>query len=313
MSTKKLSIVVPVYNEGNTVILAYEEILRVYKNISTQYAIEIIFVNDGSRDDSWNIIDSLAAKDDRILWLNLSRNFWHQFALSAWYEHASGDFVASMDCDLQDPPALLIPMLKEIEQWVDIVYARRTKRTDWFFKDTAANLYYKILSNISNVDIPRNVWDFRLFNRQVLEVLVRCQEWNRYLRWLFAWFGFRTSFVDYERPERVDGKPGYTWKKSLTLAGDGILSFSTLPLKLWLILGVIAIICSTWFFWYIAYDYFINWVDYPLYKWINVVLFWFMWLQFVFMWILGEYILRIHNEVKGRPLYIVKEKIGWIK
>lgn len=309
MEPKKLiSIVIPVYNEGNNIIAAYTQIVKVYTSISSHYDLEIIFVNDGSKDTSWEIIQSLAQKDPRILWLCLSRNFGHQFALSAWYEHASGDLVASMDCDLQDPPALLIHMLTEIEKWADIVYARRTKRTDGFLKDSAANLYYKLLSNISQVNIPRNVWDFRLFNRQVLEVLIRCQEGNRYLRWLFAWFGFRTSFVDYERPERIDGKPWYTRSKSLKLAGDGILHFSTLPLKLWLILWIIAIICSSWFFIYIVHDYFINGVDYPLYKWINVVLFGFMGLQFVFMWILGEYILRIHNEVRGRPLYIVKEK-----
>ena len=303
-----LSIVIPVYNEWNNIISTYTEILKIYEKISSSYDLEIIFVNDGSIDNSREIIQSLAKNDARILGLSLSRNFGHQFALSAWYEHASGDLVASMDCDLQDPPALLIHMLTEIEKWADIVYARRTKRTDGFLKDSAANLYYKLLSNISQVDIPRNVWDFRLFNRQVLEVLIRCQEWNRYLRWLFAWFGFRTSFVDYERPERIDGKPWYTRGKSLKLAGDGILHFSTLPLKLWLILWIIAIICSSIFFGYIAYDYFINKVDYPLYKWINVILFGFMGLQFVFMWILWEYISRIHNETKKRPLYIIQEK-----
>lgn len=307
---KRISIVVPVYNEGNNIIDTYAEILKVYTGISPRYDLEIIFVNDGSVDDSWAIIQSLAQQDSRILGLCLSRNFGHQFALSAWYEHANGDLIASIDCDLQDPPALLVHMLTEIEKWADIVYARRTKRTDGFLKDTAANVYYKLLSNISQVHIPRNVGDFRLFNRQVLEVLIRCQEWNRYLRWLFAWFGFRTSFVDYERPERMHGKPWYTRRKSLKLAGDGILHFSTLPLKLWLILGIIAIICSSGFFVYIVHDYFINGVDYPLYKWINVILFGFMGLQFVFMWILWEYILRIHNETRGRPLYIIQEKIG---
>ncbi len=309
MKEKKLiSIVVPVYNEWNNIVATYTEILHVYTHISSRYELEIIFINDGSFDNSREIIQWLANEDTRVVGLSLSRNFGHQFALSAGYEHANGSLIASMDCDLQDPPALLIHMLTEIEKGADIVYARRTKRTDGFLKDSAANIYYKLLSNISQVNIPRNVWDFRLFNRQVLEVLIRCQEGNRYLRWLFAWFGFRTSFVDYERPERIDGKPWYTRSKSLKLAGDGILHFSTLPLKLWLILWIVAIVCSTVFFGYIAYDYFINDVDYPLYKRISVVLFGFMGLQFVFMWILGEYILRIHNEVRGRPLYIVQER-----
>lgn len=311
MENKKcISIVIPVYNEWNTILVAYEEILKVYARIDMHYDLEIIFVNDGSKDGSRDIIKWLAAKDHRILAISLSRNFGHQFALSAGYEHANGDYIVSMDCDLQDPPALLIDMLAEIEKWYDIVYARRTKRSDGFLKDASATLYYKILSQISHVDIPKNVGDFRIFNRQVLQVLVRCQEWDRYLRGLFAWFGFRTSFVDYERPERLEGKPSYTWRKSLKLAGDGILHFSTLPLKLWLVLGILAIATSSIFFVYIAYDYFINKVDYPLYKWISVALLGFMGLQFVFMWILGEYILRIHNETKNRPLYIVQEKIN---
>lgn len=311
MNNKKLiSIVIPVYNEWNTILVAYAEILRVYSDLANIYDLEIIFVNDGSKDKSRELIKWLAINDARILWINLSRNFWHQFALSAWYEHANGDYIASMDCDLQDPPALLIDMLAEIEKWSDIVYARRTKRSDGFLKDLCAKAYYKLLSQISHVEIPSNVWDFRLFNRQVLQVLVRCQEWDRYLRWLFAWFGFRTSFVDYERPERAEWRPSYTWGKSLKLAGDGILHFSTVPLKLGLFLGVCAITAWVWFFWYIAYDYFVNNVDYPLYKWISVVLLGFMGLQFVFMWILGEYILRIHNETKNRPLYIVQEKIN---
>lgn len=309
-SKKLLSIIIPAYNEGNTIIVVYKTIMQVYQDLISNYDLEIIFVNDGSKDRSRDIIRWLASEDPRILGINLSRNFWHQFALTAGYEHANGDYIVSMDCDLQDPPTLLIDMLAEIEKWYDIVYARRTKRSDGFLKDFCAKIYYKILSNISHVDIPRNVWDFRICNRQVLQVLVRCQEGDRYLRWLFAWFGFRTSFVDYERPERLEGKPWYTWRKSLKLAGDGILHFSTLPLKLGLFLGVIAILTSSVFFLYIAHDYFINGVDYPLYKWISVALLGFMGLQFVFMWILGEYILRIHNETKNRPLYIVQEKIN---
>lgn len=311
MGTKKLiSIVIPVYNEWNTIIVAYEEVIKTYANLAAAYDLEMIFVNDWSKDRSRDIIKWLALADSRILWINLSRNFWHQFALSAGYEHANGDYIASMDCDLQDPPALLIDMLAEIQKWYDIVYARRIKRSDGFLKDLSAKVYYKVLSHISHVDIPSNVWDFRLFNRQVLQVLVRCQEWDRYLRWLFARFGFRTSFVDYERPERLQWRPSYTWGKSLKLAGDGILHFSTIPLKLGLFLGVCAIVAWVVFFGYIAYDYLVNNVDYPLYKWISVVLLWFMGLQFVFMWILGEYILRIHNESKNRPLYIVQEKIN---
>lgn len=303
-----LSVVIPVYNEWRNVAVIYEALSNIYNDISTLYDIEIIFVNDGSKDSSWEIIKAIALQDSRVLGISLSRNFWHQFALSAGYEHSHGEYIISMDCDMQDPPSLLVNMLVEIEKWYDIVYARRTKRADGFLKDWSAKIYYKILSHISHVDIPRNVWDFRICNRQVLDVLLRCQEWDRYLRWLFAWFWFRTSFVDYERPERLEGRPSYTWRKSIKLAGDGIIHFSTLPLKMGLVIGVIAIIASSIFFGYIAYDYLVNHVDYPLYKWISVVLLGFMGLQFVFMWILGEYILRIYNETKNRPLYIIQEK-----
>lgn len=304
-----LSVVVPVYNEWKNINIVYEALSTIHGDISSLYDMEVIFINDGSKDNSRDIIKSIAIGDPRIVGINLSRNFWHQFALSAWYEHAHGDYIISMDCDMQDPPTLIPAMLHQIEQWYDIVYARRTKRSDGFLKDRSAKIYYKILSHISHVDIPRNVWDFRIFNRQVLDVLLRCQEGDRYLRWLFAWFWFRTSFVDYERPERLEWRPSYTWRKSIKLAGDGILHFSTLPLKMGLVIWIIAIMSSSIFFVYIAYDYLINGVDYPLYKRISVVLLWFMGLQFVFMWILGEYILRIYNETKNRPLYIIQEKI----
>ncbi len=310
-SKKKVSVIIPAYREWKNISLVYEALRKILSSISGKYTYEIIFINDGSKDTTWTEILEISTRDKKVKWINFSRNFWHQLALSAWYMEASGDIIISMDADMQDPPILILEMIKKWEAWFEVVYARRRGRYDKFVKKYTAILYYKILSRVSDTKIPRNVGDFRLIDKKVLTAFKGLKEKDRYIRWMFAWMWFKTTFVDFDRPERIIGETSYTWKKMIKLAMDGILNFSTFPLKLWAIIWFFLIILSTFFFLYVSYDFFINETEYPLYKWINIVLLWFVWLQFIFMWILGEYIWRIYNETRERPLYIISEKINF--
>lgn len=213
-----------------------------------------------------------------------------------------------MDCDMQDPPALVEEMLEKWEAGFEVVYARRRNRNDPFLKKYTALAYYRVLSAVSDTKIPRNVGDFRLVDRKVLEAFLGLKEKDRYVRGMFSWLGFKTTFVDFDRPERIHGETGYTWSKMAKLATDGIMNFSVFPLKLGAFIGVGMIILSVAFFSYVAFDALANGVEYPLYKWLSIAAFGFMGLQFVFMWILGEYIGRIYNETRERPVYVVGER-----
>ena len=299
-----ITIIVPVFNEEANIELLYQEIQRIIQPL-TQYDFEFIFVNDGSRDRSWDILIKLSAQDARIKAISFTRNFGHQMALTAGYDHARGDAIITMDCDMQDTPQLIIPMLQEWSRGTAIVYARRIDRKDTVIKRLTANLYYRLLDTIADVKIPRNVGDFRLIDRQVLATLKNCHERSRYLRGMVAWTGFPHAFVDFKRPDRHAGQTGYTWKKMYTLAFDGITSFSLFPLKLAAYSGFFVIISGAGMFAYISYDAIINQTSYPLFKWLVTILYIFMGVQFILMWLLGEYIGRIYDQEKGRPLYIV--------
>jgi len=311
MSKKLISIVLPSYREEKNVSLIYNELVNVLSIIKEEYDYELIYINDWSPDNTWLEIFKLCQLDDKVKWINLSRNFGHQWALTAWLTYAKWDVVVSMDCDMQDPPSLVLEMIKEWENWFDVVYARRKNRNDKFLKKHTAIIYYKLHNIISDTDIPRNVWDFRLIDNKVLKEFLKLSEKDRYIRWMFAWMWFKTTFVDFDRPERIHWETWYTWKKMIKLAMDGILNFSTFPLKIWAIIGFFMIIVSILFFIYIFIDALFFDVTYPLYKWLSVIGFWFMWLQFIFMWIMWEYIWRIYNETRNRPVFIVSEEINF--
>lgn len=309
--SKLLSIVIPAYREEKNISYIYSELVPILSTLEW-YDYEIIFVNDGSPDKTWQEIEKLCESDTRVKWINLSRNFGHQAALTAWLDIARWDAVVSMDADMQDPPEVVTQMIKKWQEWYEIVYARRKNRNDAFLKKYTAILYYKILSKISDTEIPRNVWDFRLIDKKVLTVFKGLKEKDRYIRGMFSWLGFKTGFVDFNRPERIHGETGYTWKKMMKLASDGILNFSTFPLKIGAFIGMFMILLSVVFFLYMIVWTIIVWdlTYYQLYKWISVAGFGFMGLQFIFMWILGEYIWRIYNETRERPIYIIREKLN---
>jgi dolichol-phosphate mannosyltransferase len=225
-------------------------------------------------------------------------------------QEAHGDVCINMDCDLQDPPELIPEMMKKYEEGYNIVYARRAGRKDPFLKRITARYYYKLLGAIADVDIPRNVGDFRLIDRKVLNVLNSLPERCRYLRGMVSWIGFKQAFVDFHRPNRIHGETSYTWRKMLRLASDGILNFSLFPLKLGMYIGLLSMMLGTVFLAYMFFDTMLFSTVYPLFKWLTVILFIFLGFLFILVWIMGEYVGRIYNEEKGRPLFIVDEKIN---
>lgn len=303
---EKYSFVIPSYNEALNIPVIYDKIAKEMEPISQSW--EIIYVNDGSKDNSMEVLRDLSAKDERVKWIDLSRNFGHQAALTAGLDFANGDAVISMDCDMQDPPELIGQMIAEWKNGFKIVYARRKNRKDGFLKKTTAVWYYKILYKFSDTKIPRNVADFRLVDKVVLAELRTMTEHSRYLRGMVSWLGFSHTFVDFDRPERLHGQAGYTWGKSLKLAMDGIMNFSLAPMKLAFWLGVLFNVLGGLFLVYMTLDTIFNHVRYELIKWLTVAIFMAVGLQYVLLWIMGEYIGRIYEESKNRPVYIIRSK-----
>ena len=300
------SFVIPVWNEEKNISLIYDKLIEILPQINAEA--EFIFINDGSTDNSLMELDKLANYDKRVRYINFSRNFGHQAALTAGLQYASGDAVVTLDCDLQDPPEVIVEMAKLWESKnYEIIYARRRNRHDKNFKKYTAILYYKILDKFSNVRIPRNVGDFRLMDKKVVDIINKMPEKARYLRGMVAWVGYRHTFVDFDRPERIHGKTGYTLSKMIKLAMDGLFNFSLLPLRAGLAMGILSIFLGIGFIIYMLIDIGINNVVYPLYKFLTVILFIFMGFSFITTWLLGEYIGRIYEEIKHRPLYIIQD------
>ncbi len=305
---KIISIVVPVFNEEANLFKLYEALSEVFVFLESFYRYEVILIDDGSKDNSWKCMQQLALLNPYIKIISFSRNFGHQMALTAGYDAACGDAIITIDADLQDPPSLIIAMIKEWEKGYYIVYARRLTRKDSFLKKIIAAIYYYILHLVADVSIPRNVGDFRLIDKKVLEAVSNIRETTCYWRGMVAWTGFTHTFVDFKREERAGGSPGYTWKKSLKLGIDGITGFSSFPLEIAAYVGFFVILTGCLMLSYITYDAIINSIRYPLFKWLTTIVYIFMGVQFLLIWLIGQYIGRIYMHQKGRPLYLIKEQ-----
>lgn len=310
MKPKRLSVVVPAFNEQDNLRPFFAELTRVLDTDLSGYEAEIIFVDDGSTDDTLSCLRALSREDARVKAISFSRNFGHQAALTAGMKAATGDAVVTMDCDFQDPPSIVPDMVRKWAEGARIVYARRKSRVDGVFKRLTASVYYKILSVSSDVHIPRNVGDFRLVDRVVLNHLTRLDEHARYLRGMVAWLGFRYDFVDFDRPDRAHGETHYTFGKMTRLAMDGVVNFTFFPLRAALWVGIVTVLISVGFLVYMGVDIAVNRVKYPLFKWLTVIVFGFVGAQFMLIWILGEYIGRIYNDVRKRPIYVVGETVN---
>jgi glycosyltransferase involved in cell wall biosynthesis len=298
----KLSIVIPVFNEETNIPILYGRLTEVLKEVISY---EVIFVNDGSRDNSLTLISEIARKDPQTKYINLTRNFGQQAALTAGLDFATGDIVVTIDCDMQDPPELILEMLKKWQEGALVVYGKRKERSDNFLKKYSAKVYYSIFQRVAEISNAGDIGEFRLIDKKVLGELKKMNEKSRYLRGMISWLGFNFAVIEYDRPLRKYGKTGFSVVKMVRLAMDGILSFSLLPLKLGFVIGVLCLLTGLIFLGYISYDALINHVDYPLYKWLVVTLFLLLGFMFILLWIVAEYIGRIFDETKGRPIYVI--------
>lgn len=303
---KHISVVIPVFNEQQNIPLITEKISEFIP--SEKYHLEIIFVDDGSTDESLYQMKKLSEQKKNIKYISLSRNFGQQAALTAGLDVAKGDAVITIDCDFQDPPEIIPRMLEKWEAGNKIVYTRRKIRKDGFLKNITAKTYYKLLYRFSENKIQGNIGDFRLIDKIVLEELGKMRERSRYLRGMIPWLGFDYSIIDFERPSRMHGETGYSYLKMARLAMNGMLNFSLLPLRFGLMLGIFVIFTGVVFFIYLVLNYFINHQFYKLLEWLAVINYILIGFFFVLFWIVAEYIGKIYNESKDRPIYIIKEK-----
>jgi dolichol-phosphate mannosyltransferase len=273
-----------------------------------QISCEYIFVNDGSKDHSFQLIKNLALADPAVKYIDFSRNFGHQIAVSAGLDLAAGDRVAIIDADLQDPPELIIEMFAKMDQGYEVVYAKRNNRNgeSWLKKFTA-KVFYRILKSITSVKIPVDTGDFRIIDRKVVNVLNQMPEHNKFLRGQISWIGFKQTYVEYNRNVRQAGSTGYTYKKMIRLALDGITSFSNFPLKVASICGFvvsgIAFIVMIYALYsrYIIKDYVEGWTS-------TIISVLFLGgIQLISIGIIGEYISRLSENARNRPLYIINE------
>lgn len=306
MNKAKISVIIPVFNEELNIGTLYARIKDVFVKIDVNH--ELIFVNDKSRDTSLQIIKELAIKDPSVKYIDFSRNFGHQVAVSAGLEYCSGDYVVIIDSDLQDPPELIIDMYEKINKGFDVVYAKRRSRKDRsVVKKAAYKLFYKILSVISQIEIPLDTGDFRMMKKNVVDELLKMQESNKFLRGQIAWLGFNQTYVEYDRDIRAAGEPGYTYYKLFRLALDGIISFSNMPLRVATIMGVFVFLLSLIIILYTLYSYFYH--EYTPQGWASLMIsvLFIGGIQLLTIGIIGEYIGRIQTEVRKRPLFVVKE------
>ena len=307
----KISIVVPVYNEEETLQKSYEIIKKTIDEIKN-YECEIIFINDGSKDNTLEILENIAGENKNVKIISFSRNFGHQAAVTAGIKDVTGDCVVIIDADLQDPPELIPDMLKLWEDGNEVIYGKRkTRKGESAFKLLSAKMFYKILNALSDVEIPKDTGDFRLVDRKVVDVINQMPEHNKFLRGLFSWVGFKQIPYEYERKERYAGKTKYPLKKMWKLATDGIISFSTKPLKLVGGLGIITIILSIGILIYslLSYIFKLNQLT-PGWTSIMVAITLFSGVQLLSIWIISEYISRIYDETRNRPQYIIDKKIN---
>lgn len=307
---KKISVVVPMYYEEAVVEECYKRTKAVLNSLEN-YEHEIIFVNDGSTDNTLPLLEEIANKDTNVKVISFSRNFGHQAAVTAGLKYTTGDCTMIIDSDMQDPPELLTDMLKLWEEGNEVIYAKRkTRKGESKFKLFTAKMFYKILNGLSDVEIPKDTGDFRLADKKVIEVINSLPEHNKFLRGLFSWVGFKQVPFEYERQERFAGKTKYPLKKMLKLAGDGILSFSTKPLRIIGGLGVVSIFISiilliyTLISYIFASDIEAGWTS------MMVAITFFAGVQLVSIWMMSEYIARIYDDTKKRPEYIINKKIN---
>jgi len=310
MSEIIYSIVVPLFNEEEVLNYTYSRLKKVMDSLNTKY--EVIMVNDGSRDKTSYLAKEICQKDNSFKLINFSRNFGHQTAITAGMDFSKGEAIIVIDADLQDPPEIIPKMIEEWKNGYEVVYARRISRQgETFFKKATSSLFYRTLNKLSDISIPNDVGDFRLIDKKVKEALLKIPEHNRYIRGLISWLGFKQTAVEFVREKRFAGETKYPIRKMIKLAVDGITSFSYKPLKFGTSIGIFLSFFSLIFALVVVLLRTFNIVNMePGWASLMSVMLFFFGVVLIMLGIIGEYIARIFEEVKGRPLYIISEKIG---
>ena len=308
-SRPELSIVVPLYNEEKNLDTLYSRLLKVLDQIGMTY--EIVCINDGSRDHTLEGAISYSQKNPDIKVINLSRNFGKEIALTAGIDYSSGQAVIPIDADLQDPPELIAQLVEKWKEGFDVVYAtRQSRQGETWLKRFTADAFYRVIGKMSKVAIPRNTGDFRLLDRQVVEALKRFPERNRFMKGLFSWVGFRQTSVLFDRQPRHEGLTSFSFWKLWNFALDGITSFSLVPLKLWTYLGLSFASMAFVYASFLVIRTFFQGIDVPGYASLMVVVLFLGGINLIGLGVVGEYLGRVYEEVKERPLYLVRETYG---
>ena len=304
----QLSIIIPFYNEEENIELLYQALIPVLQPLNLSW--EIIFVDDGSRDRSFEVVKKLSLQDNSIRALSLSRNFGHQVALTAGLQHARGNMVITMDADLQHPPEVIPLMLEKFREGFEIVNTRRidSKETG-YFKKQSSRFFYRFINRISDISIAESSSDFRLMSRKALDAFLQFGERDRFTRGLVSWMGYPQTLVDYDCPPRFAGKSKYTLRKMIHFAADGITAFSAKPLRIASYMGVVVFLLG------LAYAVFAiiqNILGKTVPGWTSLLVTVLLLggIQLLSLGIIGEYLARIFNESKSRPLYFIKDQIN---
>jgi polyisoprenyl-phosphate glycosyltransferase len=310
---KLISVIVPCFNEEAVFAETIKRLEDTLSKLSKEhFDYEIIFVNDGSKDQTLSLIKQAAQINQRIKCINFSRNFGHQLAITAGLDHCKGVAAIVIDADLQDPPIFMLEMIEKWEQGYDVVFGKRKDREgESGFKLLTAKYFYKIINRLSDVDIPKDTGDFRLMDRVALDQFLKMRESYRFVRGMVAWIGFNQTYIEYDRDSRFAGETKYPLKKMIGLASDAILSFSNTPLKIATFVGFLTSIAA---FVGIVYSLYIrlftkSWVEGWTFLMIAILLI--GGIILLVLGIIGGYVGRIYGEIKQRPLYIIKDKIGF--
>ena len=303
-----ISIVVPVYNSSKFIHLLVNAVEHERKKHN--WNLELILVDDGSKDDSFNTIKTLSLEFNYIKIIKLARNFGHQIAVKTGLAHVSGDYIAIIDDDMQDPPSLLASFFKYLDEGIDVVYGIRKKRKESFLKRISYSLFYRLLQKLSSIKIPLDTGDFCVMKRNVVDQMLLLQEKNPFLRGIRAWVGFNQLGIEYERDSRIAGDSGYNLKKLFKIAFDGIFAFSNLPLRLISTSGFVGLFLAITYSIRVLYAYYKYNIDVKGFTSLVILISFFRSLILICLGIIGEYIARIYDEVRNRPYSVIETKIN---
>ena len=307
---KKISIIIPAYNEQESLPMLYERLAKLMDNMNS-YEFEVLFVNDGSKDKTIETIKNLRQNDKRICYVDFARNFGKEIAMIAGLDYATGDCVVFMDADLQDPPELIPELVKYWEQGYDDVYAkRRSRKGETWLKKFTSKMYYRVLQHITKVEIQEDTGDFRLLDRRCVNALKKLRESQRNTKSMFSWIGYKKKEVLYDRDPRVAGSTKWNYVKLMDLAIDGITSLTTSPLRISTFIAIPTFIVLFVYFVYVVAKSLIIHEAIQAFQAIILLILFFSGIQILLFGIVGEYLGRIFNETKNRPLYLVNEYNG---